>query len=89
MDRNAINDLEAVAAVPGIEQLAVVVARNIQTGKGFAADPTLILILLAGRCHSIRQKSSPRPFARPAYERHTGPRRPGSARTTNPFSTFN
>jgi hypothetical protein len=49
MDRNPISDLEAVAAMPGLEQLADVVARHVIRGKGSATDPMSILILLAGR----------------------------------------
>lgn len=49
MDRNPISDLEAVAAMPGLEQLAAVIARHVQPGRGSAADPVSMMIFLAGR----------------------------------------
>lgn len=35
--------------MPGLEQLAAVIARHVEPGRGFSADPMSILILLAGR----------------------------------------
>lgn len=49
MDRNPISDLEAVAAMPGLEALASVLARNVRKASGSAADPASILIFLAAR----------------------------------------
>jgi hypothetical protein len=49
MDRNPISDLEAVAATPGLEQLAEAISRHVEPGRGSSADPMSILIFLAGR----------------------------------------
>jgi hypothetical protein len=49
MDRNPISDLQAVAAMPDLEVLAEVIAKHVRPGRGSAADPMSILILLAGR----------------------------------------
>lgn len=49
MDRNPISDLEAVAAMPGLEVLAEVIAEYVKPGRGSAADPMSMLIFAAGR----------------------------------------
>lgn len=49
MDRNPISNLEAVAAMPGLEVLADVIDAHRPPGQGSAVDPLSALILLAGR----------------------------------------
>lgn len=49
MDRNPISDLQAVAAMPGLEEFAAVIAAHVAPGRNKPTDHTSILILLAGR----------------------------------------
>ncbi|WP_334145092.1 hypothetical protein [Rhabdothermincola sp.] len=49
MDRNPISDLEAVAAMPGLDDFADVLAGFVPARNGSAADPASTLVFLAGR----------------------------------------
>lgn len=49
MDRNPISDLEAVAAMPGLSELADVMVEFLPAGRSTRAEMEAILVFLAGR----------------------------------------
>ena len=60
LSRNPLADLEAIAAMPGLEQIAEVIAENDRAKKKTSSDPLALTVLLAAHlaCGSETQADS-------------------------------
>ena len=73
MDRNPISDLEALAAIPGLEDLADILVRHVPSGRLKRPQALGVLIFLGGRwafgsanaCESALRSTSLCPLCQP------------------------